>query len=82
MATYGEGDATDNSNDLYEWLQEGSMEMHGIKFAVSVVCAFDSIFNISISIFLYLSSFFIFACVDDPVQDSIRYFSSCQSKKY
>ena len=35
MATYGEGDPTDNAQELYEWLQNGEVELNGLKFSVS-----------------------------------------------
>ena len=35
MATYGEGDPTDNAQEMYEWLQSGEVELNGLKFAVS-----------------------------------------------
>lgn len=34
MATYGEGDPTDNAQEFYEWLQTGDVELNGVKFAV------------------------------------------------
>lgn len=34
MATYGEGDPTDNSQEFYEWLQEGAADLAGVKYAV------------------------------------------------
>ncbi|XP_030632713.1 P450 (cytochrome) oxidoreductase b [Chanos chanos] len=34
MATYGEGDPTDNAQDFYDWLQEGDAELGGIKYTV------------------------------------------------
>ncbi|XP_053375626.1 NADPH--cytochrome P450 reductase-like [Mercenaria mercenaria] len=34
MATYGEGDPTDNAQEFYEWLQTGDVELPGVKFAV------------------------------------------------
>lgn len=35
MATYGEGDPTDNAQEFYEWLQTGDVELTGVKYAVS-----------------------------------------------
>ena len=41
MATYGEGDPTDNAQELYDWLQEGTEELPGLKYAVSLcICLF------------------------------------------
>ncbi|XP_076817473.1 NADPH--cytochrome P450 reductase-like [Clavelina lepadiformis] len=34
MATYGEGDPTDNAQDFYDWLQQGDTQLDGLKFAV------------------------------------------------
>ncbi|XP_077851325.1 NADPH--cytochrome P450 reductase isoform X5 [Macaca mulatta] len=34
MATYGEGDPTDNAQDFYDWLQETDVDLSGVKFAV------------------------------------------------
>uniref|UniRef100_T1ILV8 NADPH--cytochrome P450 reductase n=1 Tax=Strigamia maritima TaxID=126957 RepID=T1ILV8_STRMM len=34
MATYGEGDPTDNSQEFYEWLQQGDVDLTGMKYAV------------------------------------------------
>ncbi|XP_064461288.1 NADPH--cytochrome P450 reductase-like [Ornithodoros turicata] len=34
MATYGEGDPTDNAQDFYQWLQDGSVELKGVNYAV------------------------------------------------
>lgn len=36
MATYGEGDPTDNAQDFYDWLQEADVDLSGLRFAVSV----------------------------------------------
>ena len=35
VATYGEGDPTDNLQEFYDWLQEGSEEFDGLRYAVS-----------------------------------------------
>ncbi|KAG7319625.1 hypothetical protein KOW79_016768 [Hemibagrus wyckioides] len=34
MATYGEGDPTDNAQDFYDLLQEGDLDLDGVNFAV------------------------------------------------
>ncbi|XP_078535757.1 NADPH--cytochrome P450 reductase isoform X2 [Lissotriton helveticus] len=34
MATYGEGDPTDNAQDFYDWLQETDTDLSGLKYAV------------------------------------------------
>lgn len=35
MATYGEGDPTDNAQDFYDWLQETDSELEGVNYTVS-----------------------------------------------
>lgn len=34
MATYGEGDPTDNAQEMYEWLKDGNEELKGLNYAV------------------------------------------------
>nr|XP_022918376.1 NADPH--cytochrome P450 reductase isoform X1 [Onthophagus taurus] len=34
MATYGEGDPTDNAMEFYEWLQNGDADLSGLNYAV------------------------------------------------
>ena len=35
MATYGEGDPTDNAQELYDQMQSDSWDLKGLKYAVS-----------------------------------------------
>lgn len=35
LATYGEGDPTDNAMDFYEWIKSGDADLSGLNYAVS-----------------------------------------------
>ena len=48
MATYGEGDPTDNAQELYENLQQGDLNLNGLKYAVNYddlyfICLFNAL---------------------------------------
>lgn len=34
MATYGEGDPTDNAQELFDYLQQGEWDLKGLKYGV------------------------------------------------
>jgi NADPH-ferrihemoprotein reductase len=36
LATYGEGDPTDNAMEFYEWITNGDVDMTGLNYAVSL----------------------------------------------
>lgn len=36
LATYGEGDPTDNAMEFFEWLQNGDADLNGLNYAVSI----------------------------------------------
>ena len=36
LATYGEGDPTDNAQDFHDWLQNGETEVTGLKYTVGI----------------------------------------------
>lgn len=35
LATYGEGDPTDNAMDFFEWLHNGNADLTGLQYSVS-----------------------------------------------
>lgn len=35
LATYGEGDPTDNAMEFYEWITNGDVDLNGLNYAVS-----------------------------------------------
>ena len=35
LATYGEGDPTDNAMEFFEWLKTGEADLNGLNYAVS-----------------------------------------------
>lgn len=37
VATYGEGDPTDNAQEFYQWLQAGEADLTGLNYAVSII---------------------------------------------
>lgn len=37
LATYGEGDPTDNAMDFIDWLKNGDPDLNGLNYAVSVI---------------------------------------------
>ena len=46
MATYGEGDPTDNAQDFHEWLKSTDADLQGLRFAVRVKNRLYSDFHI------------------------------------
>jgi NADPH-ferrihemoprotein reductase len=36
LATYGEGDPTDNAMEFYEWLQNSDTDFTGLNYAVCI----------------------------------------------
>lgn len=41
LATYGEGDPTDNAMEFYEWITNGDVDMTGLNYAVSKVTTWN-----------------------------------------
>ena len=36
LATYGEGDPTDNAMEFYEWITNGDADLTGLNYSVSI----------------------------------------------
>jgi len=34
LATYGEGDPTDNAQELFDYIQQGQYDLNGLNYAV------------------------------------------------
>lgn len=47
VATYGEGDPTDNAQEFYEFLQNGDEQLDGIQFTVSCLTFFRVLCGLS-----------------------------------
>jgi len=56
IATYGEGDPTDNAMDFYEWLQNGDADLEGLNYAVSILLR---LYQIQIIIVSMISNFLL-----------------------
>jgi len=45
MSTYGEGDPTDNAQELHEWLNNGDVDLSGLRYvsqgSVCKVCHYN-----------------------------------------
>lgn len=68
MATYGEGDPTDNAQEFYEWLQNGDVDLSGIKFAVGLIAL----------MYMYINMLFYHAYFLTGINLQIRMFSCLQ----
>ena len=51
LATYGEGDPTDNAQEFYEWLREDGRELNNLHYAVSSVEGDNGEFSSSPKVF-------------------------------
>ncbi len=48
MATYGEGDPTDNCQEFFEWLKEGGVDLKGKSYMYYVSCTYGASGNIGV----------------------------------
>jgi len=62
IATYGEGDPTDNAMDFYEWLQNGDADLEGLNYAVSTLLRLFQIQIIIVCMNSNLLLEFLFLC--------------------
>ena len=42
MATYGEGDPTDNAQEFFDWLKETNDSLQGLKYTVLLIIIFEA----------------------------------------
>jgi len=49
LATYGEGDPTDNAMEFYEWLQNGDLDFSGLNYAVRTHINPQTAYHISVT---------------------------------
>jgi hypothetical protein len=69
MATYGEGDPTDNAQQFHDFLQAGNADLTGLRFAVSGVVfmfrfilfwRFLFIFDVVLTVFDFTNVIYMF----------------------
>lgn len=53
LATYGEGDPTDNAMEFWEWIQ-GDVDLSGLNYAVSI--GISRVFQSKFETFSFISS--------------------------
>lgn len=46
LATYGEGDPTDNAMEFHEWIKNGDADLAGLNYAVSKRCFVTIVFRL------------------------------------
>ena len=45
LATYGEGDPTDNATEFFDWLKNGDVNLSGLNYAVHIYLVFSDTNN-------------------------------------
>lgn len=69
MATYGEGDPTDNAQDFYDWLQENDDEdLSGLNYTVSLYA------QVSLCMNIYKNTEMCVACQKQAFSQQVRCF--------
>jgi len=56
MATYGEGDPTDNAQEFYDWLKDGGTQLEGLRYTVGI-CFMNGLFLGVMLFVLFVSGF-------------------------
>lgn len=59
LATYGEGDPTDNAMEFVDWLKNGDADLAGLNYAVCSVSCLTGMYHICLENLIISINFFL-----------------------